>query len=122
MENLTITLSGKGLQDAQVLNIQVSVAAEINTSAKAAQRKATTWLISEVGNMLIGGAPQLIISHNAVWRVPVLLTSSRSGTVGQVGSIDVNADSGDLLITHTLREQLLNNVQNLIGTSLPTTG
>ena len=121
MENLTITLSGEGLQDTQELNIQVSVAAVINITAKAAQRKATTWLISEVGNMLIGGTPQLIISHDAVWRVPVLLTSSRSGTVGQVGSIDIDADSGDLLINNTLREQILHNVQNLIGTPSPTT-
>jgi hypothetical protein len=70
MENLTITLSGEGLQDTQALNIQVSVAAEINTSAKTAQHKATTWLISEVGNMLIGGTPQLIISVYVLHRRP----------------------------------------------------
>ncbi len=122
MENLTITLSGEGLQDTQELSIQISIAAVINITAKTAQRKTTNWLISEVGNMLMGGTPQLIIRKDAIWRVPVLLTSSRSGTVGQVSSIDIDADSGDLLINNTLREQILNNVQNLSGTPSPTTG
>jgi hypothetical protein len=120
MENLTITLSGEGLQDTQELSIQVSIAAVINISAKTAQRKATSWLISEVGNMLMGGMPQLIIRKDAVWRVPVLLTSSRMGTVGQAGSIDIDAESGKLQVNNELREQILNNVQNLIGTPSPT--
>ncbi len=120
MENLTITLSGEGLADTKALDIQVSIAAVINISATAAQRKATTWLISDVGNMLIGGPPQLIISKDAVWRIPVLLTSSQVGMVGQVGSIDVDAENGHLLIDIDLREQILSNVQNLIGTPSPT--
>ncbi len=120
MENLSIILSGEGLQDTKELSIQVSIAAVININAKVAQRKATTWLVSEVGNMLIGGTPQLVISKAAVWRVPVLLTSSQMGTRGQVGSLDVEAESGDLLISSELREQILSNVQNLIGTPSPT--
>ena len=122
MENLTITLSGKGLEDSQDLNIQVSVAAVINIKAKTAQRKATTWLVSEVGNMLISGMPQLVISKNAVWRVPVLLTSSRSGILGQVGSVDVDAESGELMTSNELRVQILSNVQNLTSTTLSTVG
>ena len=122
MENLTITLSGEGLQDSQELNIQVSVAAIINIKAKTAQREATTWLVSEVGNMLISGKPQLVISKNATWRVPVLLTSSRSGILGQVGSIDIDAESGELLVSNELREQILKNVQNITSTTLSTVG
>jgi hypothetical protein len=122
MENLTITLSGKGLEDSQELNIQVSVAANINIKAKTAQREATIWLVSEVGNMLISGMPQLVISKNAVWRIPALLTSSRSGVLGQVGSVDVDAESGELMTSDELREQILSNVQNLTGTPLPAVG
>jgi hypothetical protein len=70
--------------------------------------------------MLMGGMPQLIIRKDAVWRVPVLLTSSRMGTVGQAGSIDIDAESGKLQVNNELREQILNNVQNLIGTPSPT--
>jgi hypothetical protein len=122
MENLTITLRGAGIQDTQSLNIQVSVEAVINISAKAAQRKATTWLVSEVGNMLIGGTPQLVIGKTTSWRIPVLLTSTISGTLGQVGHIDIDAESGNLLADTEYREHILSEVQHFSRTPLPTAG
>ena len=84
----------------------------INVDAKTARRRATAWLVSEVGNMLVGGAPQLVIGRQSVWRVPVILTSSIAGTVGQVGAVDVDAESGEALIGEGLREQILDNVRH----------
>ncbi|MBE7469861.1 MAG: hypothetical protein DPW09_20665 [Anaerolineae bacterium] len=113
MEHVTITLSGEGVQDTQDLNIQVSIAAIINVTAKAARRQATAWLASEVGNMLIGGVPQLVISQRVIWRVPALLTSSKLGPVGEVGAVEVDADTAELLVTPELRARILDNVQQL---------
>lgn len=111
MDNVTVTLSGQGLQDTEGLNIQVSIAATVNIGAKAARRQATAWLASEVGNMLMGGEPQLIISDRTVWRVPAILTSSEIGLVGEVGTVDVDAEGGELLVNDDLREQILENVK-----------
>ncbi len=113
MENMTVTLSGEGLRDTQELNIQVSIAITVNIGAKAARRQVTTWLVSEVGNMLIGGEPQLVISNKAIWRVPVTLTSSEVGTVGEVGAVNVDAANGELLVSDELKEQILDNVKYL---------
>lgn len=117
MENVTITLSGEGLQDTEALDIQVSIAATVNIGAKAARGQVTAWLVSEVGNMLVGGEPQLIIGNRSIWRVPATLTSSEMGTVGQVGAVDVDAKSGELLISNDLREQILDNVKHLTRTT-----
>lgn len=113
MENVTITLSGEGLQDTQELNIQVSISTTVNIDPKTARRQVTAWLVSEVGNMLIGGTPQLVISHKTVWRVPVMLTSSEVGPVGEVGAVEVNAESGELLVSDQLKAQILDNVKHL---------
>lgn len=113
MENVTITLSGEGLQDTQELNIQVSISTTVNIDPKTARRQVTAWLVSEVGNMLIGGTPQLVISHKTVWRVPVMLTSSEVGPVGEVGAVEVNAESGELLVSDQLKAQILDNVKRL---------
>lgn len=111
---VNITLTGAGVQDTQELNIQVSIVATINVEAKAARRQATAWLVSEVGNMLIGGTPQLIISRNrTIWHVPVILTSSTIGPVAEVGAVEVDAENGGLLVTDELREQILDNVKHL---------
>ena len=112
MEYPTITLTGEGIQDAQELDIHISIVATVNVDARTARRRVTAWLASEVGNMLIGGTPQLVISKQTVWQVPVILTSSSVGTVGQAGTVDVDAESGEVLVSEELREQILNNVKH----------
>ena len=107
MGNPTITLVGEGIQDPQELDIHISIVATIHVDAKTARRRVTSWLVSEVGNMLVGGVPQLVISNRSVWRVPAILTSSSVGTIGQVGVVDVDSESGEILVSEELREQML---------------
>jgi len=115
-----ITLTGEGIQATQKLDIQISIVARVNIDAKTARRRATAWLVSEVGNMLIGGAPQLVISQHTVWRVPVIRTWSSHEMTGQVGVVDVDAASGELLIGEELRKQILYNVEHFVSpTSAP---
>jgi hypothetical protein len=106
----TITLSGRGVDNIGALTVHVAVEATVNVDAKTARRQATTWLASEVGNMLVAGTPQLFIGRQAVWRVPVLLTSSTVGIVGDVGVIDIDTITGQLLTTDQTRDGLLANV------------
>ena len=113
MESSTVTRTGAGLDEMRELNIQISLVATLNVDAKSARRRVTAWLVSEVGNMLVGGAPQLVIGQQSVWRVPVILTSSSQGMVGQVGAVDVDTLSGELQISDKLRERILDSVKNL---------
>ncbi len=117
----TIILSGDGIQDTQELNINISIVAAINVDAKTARRRVTAWLVSEVGNMIIGDTPQLVIGKQSTWRVPAILTSSSVGTVGQVGAVDVDAESGEIIVSKELREQILDNVKYLASPA-PTPG
>lgn len=68
--------------------------------------------------MLVGEMPQLVIGQHTLWRVPVMLTSSHVGTVGQAGTIDVDAETGELLIDEHLRERILAHVEALSRSSL----
>jgi hypothetical protein len=113
MEYPTITLVGEGIQDTRELDIHISVVAALRVDAGTARRRVTAWLVSEVGNMLIGGTPQLVISKRTIWQVPVILTSSSVGTVGQVGTVEVDAESGEMLASEGLREQILDYVRHL---------
>lgn len=122
MSNTTITLSGEGVEDLNQLNVQISVEAVVNVDAKHARRRVTVWLASEVGNMLIAGDPRLVISRETVWRLPVLLTSSEKGVVGEVGFVDVDASSGELMTSDKLRTQILNHVNELIRPALSPIG
>lgn len=77
----------------------------------------TAWLVSEVGNMLMAGDPRLVIAQTTVWRLPVLLTSSEKGIVGEVGFVDVDAASGEPMTSDALHAQILNNVHRLTRTA-----
>lgn len=122
MSNTTITLTGEGVKDLNQLNVHISVEATVNVDAKSARRRVTAWLASEVGNMLIAGEPRLVISENTVWRLPALLTSSERGIIGEVGCVDVDAVTGELIAGNELRTQLVNNVNGLIRPTLSPAG
>ena len=118
-EATSITLTGSGLSVGKRLDITVSVSATIEVDAITAQRKATAWLISEVGNLLMGDAPALVIGQRTAWRVPVLLTSPSRGVIGQVGAVDVDAISGQVLADPLLAQELVTHARNLARSSAP---
>lgn len=111
MEHTTITLTGDGLQELQSLDIQINVAATINISPQAARRRVTSWVASEVGNMLLGERPQLVVGKRTIWRVPIVLGSSTLGILGEIGAVDVDAETGEILLTETLSQEILQNAQ-----------
>jgi len=113
MINTKIILTGTGLMDNDQPNFEISVMATVNTSAKDARRQAIHWVVSEVGNMLTVGPPSLIIGQQTVWRLPVILTSSTIGTVGEVGIVDVDTKTGKVLTDDKIRTQIIENVKHL---------
>ena len=113
----TVTVYGRGIEDIGALTVQVAIEATVNVNAKSARRQATIWLASEVGNMLIAGTPQLFIGQQTVWRVPVLLTSSTIGVVGNVGVVDIDTITGQLLVTDQIKDELLSNVASFTRTA-----
>lgn len=115
----SITLTGPGLAVGKRLDITVSVSATIEIDAITAQRKATAWLVSEVGDLLLGDPPALVIGQRAVWRVPVLLTSPSRGVIGQVGTVDVDTTSGQVLADPTLAQELATHAHDLVRSVAP---
>lgn len=88
------------------VKIEVSVTSTINVTAKIAQRKVSKLLLDQVGNLLYGEQPNLVAGQRLLWRVPIYLGLPTVGCVGQVGAIDVDAQSGELLFT----QQILNEI------------
>jgi hypothetical protein len=81
-----------------------------------AQRLVTRWVVNEIGNMLMGGTPYLIVDEQTVWRIPVMLGSSQKGILGQVGTVDVGAETGELRLSDELAQEILQAAQQLVLT------
>ena len=87
--------------------------------AVAARRKVNVFVCNEISYLMGGGTPELVQGEQMVWRVPVLLTFPQHGTVGTVGVIDVDAESGDLLTTPSLIEEITHNAEALVARLSP---
>jgi hypothetical protein len=102
-----IVLDGPGLTEGGQIDVTITVHATIAVNAETARRKVTGWLVSEVGNLMIGGDPALVIADRAVWQVPVLLTSPARSIIGPIGTVDVDAETGEILFDSELSQELI---------------
>jgi len=82
------------------LSVDIHLTANVNISAATARRKVNAFLATHVGNLLLAGEPALTIGERIIWRVPIDLTSPKKGRIGKAGEIDVDVDSGELLVSH----------------------
>ena len=87
------------------MNILVSVSATVNVTDVTAQRKVSK-LLDLVGTQLYGERPGLVAGCRLLWRVPVWLGLPSRGPVGQIGMIDVDAQSGEILYTQQLLDEI----------------
>lgn len=89
------------------IKIEVSVTAQVQMTHVTAQRVVSRFLLDQVGNLLYGEKPSLLVGDRLLWRVPVWLGSPTRGAIGQVGVIDVDAQSGEILFTQNLIDDLV---------------
>ena len=74
---------------------------------RTACKKATGWLVDEVGNLLMVDDGVLIQQEERwVWRFLVYLTSLSHEPYGPIGQMDVDADTGKILNDQTTITQL----------------
>lgn len=88
------------------VRIEISVAAHLGITAQSAQRKVSKLVLDQVGNLLYGNPPNLVAGPRLLWRVPVWVSSPDRGPIGQVGILDVDAQTGEVLYS----QEQLNNI------------
>jgi hypothetical protein len=80
---------------------------KVNIPSVVAQRSVSRLLIEQVGNLLYGEKPSLVAAGRLLWRVPVYLGSPVIGVVGQVGTLDVDAQTGEILFDQPTLAELV---------------
>jgi len=115
-----IILERSTLPDTGPIAIQVDYAGEIKVKADAARRKANTYLLTNVTNLSYAGHESgLVLGERLVWRFPAMLTLPSYGEIGPIGTIDVDAATGDILpLSPTLISQMQERA-NALARCLP---
>lgn len=102
----------------QDVSFRVSVsdmpALAVRIDAAMARRKVSGWA-GNISTSCGAGTPTLFIEPLRVfWRVPVYLTHGRLGYVGDIGTVDMDAQTGDMAVSDTLIKQMTASALELI--------
>ncbi len=80
-------------------------------TAELAQDIAADFLLMKVGNLLMAGEPcpdqrSGRVNGKPGWKVPILLGNVRQGTLGKVGELFVEAETGEVVFTPEERKRI----------------
>lgn len=114
--NGRVTLTDAQFPAGSRVSFKVEVNADINVTSYVARQKANRFLILEVGDQFYAGEPELVLGPEVHWRVPVYYAPSRRGTLGIVGHLLVNTETGEITIDDNLTaEDLLERAEALLA-------
>ncbi len=74
------------------------------------------YLIDNVGDLLMPGSPRFEAGR---WTVPIILGNARRGELGQVGTIAVDAATGEILFSDDERAQVKTRARSLADNTTP---
>lgn len=101
--------------------LNVTISATIQISALQARRLVNRYFMNNVGNLLHGVIPEtLVIDRERIyWQVPIVLSKGREGGADAVGTVRVDVESGELIITDTLITEIKQNAYRLAASPAP---
>ena len=103
------------LPAAQV-NVSINISATLNITAYTAKRKANVFVLNRLGTGLFGDEPKLIVTDKLIcWRVPIFASTASQGRLGQVGQIDVDAQTGEVLADENVLKEIGDNADRLVA-------
>jgi hypothetical protein len=96
------------------LDINIHVKATFNVTPFVARQKVNGMLLDRVGTGLLSESPDLVAADGRLcWRVPVVLALPGSGRLGQVGTVDVDVQSGEVLADDALIDSITHHATQL---------
>lgn len=95
------------------LEVDIKVTADVNISAYAARQKVNGFVLSDISYMMHAGDPALILAERIYWRVPVIFSLASRGDVGDVGSIDVDIETGQIHVSPEIIRDIRNRAEGL---------
>jgi hypothetical protein len=87
LDNITLPEKGR---------VEVNLSFEIKVTAEEAQGKVTRWLRDEVSMLIYEEKPDLVFRQHPLWLVPAVIAFPSTGPAGNVGAIEVDAETGEM--------------------------
>ncbi|HRQ42432.1 MAG TPA: hypothetical protein PLD25_31335 [Chloroflexota bacterium] len=118
----TVLVTSDATQTSPPVHLELHVQATLHITAEETRRLVNRTLIPELGTGLVAQSPELVINGKQTsWRVPVVLSLPGLGDLGQVGSIHVDTQTGNLQSTPAIQKDIIQHARRLYtGATLQT--
>ena len=114
-------LEGMSLPADSVLDINIRVTQPLNVTAFSARQRVTQYVMQELSTQLGGDTPDLTVGERVYWSVPVVFTLPGKGILGRVGTLRVDAGTGELLTDPQTEQEIMRHAEQLAQrAALPT--
>jgi hypothetical protein len=118
----TVLADTDSVPETAPIHLSFHIVATLNVTAEEARRQVNRQVVTELGTGLIARDPELVLAGEQIaWRVPIVLSLPGLGDLGQVGTVDIDARSGDLLLNPDAQEGIVQHARRLYaGATLQT--
>jgi hypothetical protein len=105
------------------LEINIRVTQPLNVTAFSARQRVTQYVMLELSSQLCADTPELTVGERIYWSVPVVFTLPGKGVIGRVGTLRVDAATGELVTDPRAEREMMDHVERLAQrTALPAGG
>src|SRR5215467_7275654 len=106
-------LPGMSLPTESMLDINIHVTQPLNVTSFSARQKVTQYVMQELSTQLGGDIPDLTVGERVYWSVPVVFTLPGKGLLGRVGTLRVDAGTGELLTDPRTEQEMMDHAEQL---------
>ena len=85
----------------------------LNITSFSARQRVTQYVMQELSTQLGGDTPELTVGERTYWSVPVVFTLPGKGVLGRVGTLRVDAGTGELLTDPQTEQEMLRHAEQL---------
>jgi hypothetical protein len=98
------------------VDIQIHISATMNVSPVVARRKVNALLLDHVGTGVYADDPEMTIRDGQLlWRVPVILALPALGRLGQVGKVEVDVQTGEVMADDATWQEMRDHAEQLFA-------
>ena len=115
-------LQGMQVPTDSVLDITIHITQPLNVTAFSARQRVTQYVIQELSTQLGGDTPDLTVGERVYWSVPVVFTLPGKGLLGRVGTLQVDAGTGELLTDPQTEQEIMNHAEQVAQRATLSTG
>ena len=106
-------LKGMPLPAGSTLDISIHVTQPLNVTSFSARQRVTQYVMQELSTQFGGDSPDLTVGERVFWSVPVVFTLPGKGVLGRVGTLGVDAQTGELLTDPHTEQEMMRHAEQL---------